>query len=164
MSEVELNRLCAEINELAERIGATGPACGEAVGVGYGLSLCSARKEYVLSYAERGVPDVVLQSFDGAAIKERYFNEVTSSMAAVEVAGRYPPVGPWSPFLDWLIQPSSIKWQREYQIVQEALLGRLDSGWKERTAIQNALRLRETIDTIYRVRGRSIGESQDEPK
>ena len=143
------------MHELAARIGATGPECGDNVVKGYGLSTCAEGEEYVLSYTERGVCGVVLQSPDKNEIKERYFVDVTFSKAAFEVADRYPPVGPWSVFLDWLTRPNSIKWQRECQIVQETMLERLDPSWSERAAIRNALGLREHIDIVFGVKGRS---------
>ena len=152
MSPSGLDQLRAEVRELAARLGEAGP---DHDAEGYKISLSATGLEYVLSYTERGVTDVVLQSSDENEIKERYFLDLTFSKAAFEMANRYPPVGPWSFLIDWLVQPSSIRWQRECQILQEAMLESLDPRWSERAAVSNALRLREQIDIVFGVRGHS---------
>lgn len=154
MSVGRLEAFCAELRDIAGRIGipeAAVPTCGEPASVGYSVTLSADRQDYVLFYAERGVPAVVVQSPDKDEVMERIFADLTEGLAVNEVVERYPPFGFWRSLLGDLGRPNPIKQQREIQIVQEALLSRANAGWSERRAIENAMRLRRDVDFYFGV-------------
>lgn len=123
------------------------PLCRREGRGGWSIDLSEDGTEYVYSATEKGIPYDLFRSPDKELVLEAVFVDLTERMAGRQVADRYPPMTYWRSLLGPLLpRPGPLKQQREVQIVQEELLGRVNPVWRDRCAIANALRLRRDLD------------------
>ncbi|CAN7244888.1 hypothetical protein [Brevundimonas sp. LjRoot202] len=142
------------MRDLASRIDAPEafvPMCGRCGRQGWSVDISDDGSEYVFSASDKGAPYDLCRSTDRARVMEAVFVDVTERLARKEVVARYPPISFWRSLLGELGRPNPIRQQREIQIVEEALLSRINLGWGERRAIENAMRLRRDVDFYFGV-------------
>ncbi len=139
---------CNEMRRLASLIDAPDemvPFCGREDRHGWSIDASSAG-EYVYSASDRGIPYDLVRSHDASIVMEAVFVDLTERMAMEVVVDRYPPLTVWSRFNPFRRQVDPLKQQREIQLVQEELLGRVNEAWRYRAASANALQLRRNLD------------------
>jgi hypothetical protein len=117
------------------------PHCGATSDAGYHV-LIAADGRYTLVYSERGVPGVIASSSDPESLMERVFVEITTNMAAMEVAAESPPLDAvealrLSQLSDDQIRAMAIDCHLRSSRIQEALLGKLSPEWRARRSVWN---------------------------
>lgn len=143
-----ISDFCEEMRRLASLINVPGgmmPFCGREDRPGWSID-SAPTGEYVFSASEKGVPYELMRSENAHTVMEAVFVDLTERMATNAVLDRTPPLTVWSRLNPFRRRVDPLRQQREIQLVQEELLGRINEAWRERAASANALRLRRDLD------------------
>ena len=150
-----LASLCEEMHRYAVVIAVPAdmmPSCNAPNQGGLHLGLSSDGTEYVLTYSERGDPEVLVISSNADKVLERVFDELTVTLAAergvtTTVSQGHPLSVPENPS-DEQLHAMAIASQRKLGSAQEALLRKLRPQWADHQAARDAEQLKH-IDAMF---------------
>ncbi len=123
------------------------PTCNQPAGQGLHVALADDGARYVLTDTEKDITVVGVESPDRDEVLEAIFVHVTYNMAAERVAKDMPPQTPeeilsLTPDDIENIQAMATSLHLKLSRVQEDLLGRLSTVWRDRQAARNREQLK----------------------
>jgi hypothetical protein len=119
------------------------PICGGEPGAGQRVALSEDGQEFVLTYSEKGIVEVLAKNADGNVVMEQLFVEATSNLWTKFDTS--PAADLFDPSLTSAntaqLREMAVALETKRAAVQEEFLGRLNPDWGRRQAMRNALRL-----------------------
>lgn len=152
MIALPLVELCEEMHRYGAIIEAPAimmPTCNQPKKGGLHVELSPDGSKYVVTYQEKDLVDVVVESDDADEVLETIFSNVTENMVPIYRPARQPID------LKTLQIPKDVEDLRRMAIsthletsrIQEDLLGKLNPVWRQRQKVRNAQQL-EHIDAM----------------
>jgi hypothetical protein len=147
-----LVELCEEMHRYGAIIEAPEivmPTCNQPNRGGLHVELSPDGSRYIVTYQEKDMIDLIIESDDSDQVLEAIFSEVTANMVPMHLPPR-PPMD-----METLQIPKDVEDLRRMAIsthlessrIQEDLLGKLNSDWRQRQEIRNAQQL-ENINAM----------------